>query len=114
VLPLHPSSIFTIFHFSLNLIFHIPTDNFPLGGICNAFLSPCLTCALVDREGRKCMLDSASDFPPLFSGERVRKTNFLHKFETSNLPWMASKEGPGTQNEGGGTYNLFRSWTVMG
>jgi hypothetical protein len=26
------SSIFTIFHFSLNLIFHIPTDNFPLGG----------------------------------------------------------------------------------
>jgi hypothetical protein len=24
------SSIFTIFHFSLSLIFHIPTDNFPL------------------------------------------------------------------------------------
>jgi hypothetical protein len=34
------SSIFTIFHFSLNLIFHIPTDNFPLGGICHALRSP--------------------------------------------------------------------------
>jgi hypothetical protein len=28
------SSIFTMFHFSLNLIFHTPTDNFPLGGAC--------------------------------------------------------------------------------
>jgi hypothetical protein len=37
------SSIFTIFHFSLNLIFHVPTDNFPLGGICHALRSPCLT-----------------------------------------------------------------------
>jgi hypothetical protein len=37
------SSIFiTIFHFSLNLIFHIPTDNFPLGSICHALRSPCL------------------------------------------------------------------------
>jgi hypothetical protein len=35
------SSIFTIFHFSLNLIFHIHTDNFPRGGICHALRSPC-------------------------------------------------------------------------
>jgi hypothetical protein len=36
------SSIFTIYHFFLNLNFHIPTDNFPLGGICHALCSPCL------------------------------------------------------------------------
>jgi hypothetical protein len=36
------SSIFTIFHLSLNLIFHILTDNFPLGGICHGLRSPCL------------------------------------------------------------------------
>jgi hypothetical protein len=35
------SSIFTMFHFSLNLIFHTPTDNFPLGGICHALCCPC-------------------------------------------------------------------------
>jgi hypothetical protein len=35
------SSIFTMFHFSLNLIFHSPTDNFPLGGICHALRCPC-------------------------------------------------------------------------
>jgi hypothetical protein len=27
------SSIFTMFHFVLNLIFHTPRDNFPLGGM---------------------------------------------------------------------------------
>jgi hypothetical protein len=40
------SSIFTIFHFSLNFIFHIPTDNFPLWGICHALCSPCLLLAV--------------------------------------------------------------------
>jgi hypothetical protein len=30
------SSIFTIFHF-----FHIPTDNFPLGGRCHSLRNPC-------------------------------------------------------------------------
>jgi hypothetical protein len=35
------SIIVTIFHFSLNLIFHIPTDNFPLGDICHALHRPC-------------------------------------------------------------------------
>jgi hypothetical protein len=36
------SSIFTMFHFSLSLIFHAPTDNFPLGGICHTLRCPCL------------------------------------------------------------------------
>jgi hypothetical protein len=36
------SSIFTMLHFSLNLIFHTPTDNFPLGGMCHALRCPCL------------------------------------------------------------------------
>jgi hypothetical protein len=30
------SSIFTIFHLSLNLNFHIPTGNFPLRCICDS------------------------------------------------------------------------------
>jgi hypothetical protein len=30
-----------MFHFSLSLIFHTPTDNFPLGGICHALRCPC-------------------------------------------------------------------------
>jgi hypothetical protein len=34
------SSIFTIFHFFLNFIFHISTDNFPLWGICHTLRSP--------------------------------------------------------------------------
>jgi hypothetical protein len=29
------------FHFSLNLIFHTPTDNFPLGSICHVLHCPC-------------------------------------------------------------------------
>jgi hypothetical protein len=35
------SSMFTMFHFSLNLIFHTPTDNFPLGGG-GACATPCV------------------------------------------------------------------------
>jgi hypothetical protein len=35
------SSIFTMFYFSLSLIFHAPTDNFPLRGICHALHCPC-------------------------------------------------------------------------
>jgi hypothetical protein len=35
------SSIFTIFHFSLNLIIHVPTDNVPPRGICYALRRPC-------------------------------------------------------------------------
>jgi hypothetical protein len=41
------SSIFTIFHFCLNLIFHIPTDNFPLGG---AYATPCIALVVVDAK----------------------------------------------------------------
>jgi hypothetical protein len=36
------SSIFTMFHFSLSLIFHAPTDNFPFGDICYALRCPCI------------------------------------------------------------------------
>jgi hypothetical protein len=36
------ASIFTLFHFSLNLIVHTPTDNVPIGGICHALCCPCL------------------------------------------------------------------------
>jgi hypothetical protein len=39
------SSIFTMFHFSLNLIFHTPTDNIPLGG---AYATPCDALVLVE------------------------------------------------------------------
>jgi hypothetical protein len=51
------SSIFTMFHFSLNLIFHTPTDNFPIGGICQAMRCPChripwAFCAVQGEMGR--------------------------------------------------------------
>jgi hypothetical protein len=38
------SSIFTMFHFFLSLIFHIPTDNVPLVGIWHALHCPCFLC----------------------------------------------------------------------
>jgi hypothetical protein len=40
-------SIFTMFHFSLNLIFHTPTDNFHSG----AYATPCVTIGIFTFAG---------------------------------------------------------------
>jgi hypothetical protein len=41
LVPHWGSSIFTMFHFSLSLIVHTPTDNIPIRGICHALRCPC-------------------------------------------------------------------------